>query len=384
MALNINLKFIDNQKGNALFLACGIVSAIIIIFWLMPQFAYNTIYLYFRGIEQVSLDKVTVDKANSIEDEKRLLSLDSKILYTPVWEIDASNLKLKCEQSKVSRQALNFKLNSIKREHRSKFLIWGIDSQQSQYFEQLMNLSGLDFYCQAESKNSLSLRGELLIQMARNLSLLREQLDFDQLHIKRSSYLTRPARTQLYALDTIEDFEFMKQKDIQVQLKKWRDWLDTERNILRQFSSGFNSHWIPGDLHRLLILRNDRWLGLWDEIKFKELLQGLSFRRDLYGSLLAYTQQLVEGSNFNPNEIKSVERKVMQKLNEKFKANLNTSRGERFLDFLIAPRGFDRRLRHRCFRDLSVDLQNDIINGVRWQLRLIARIEYAIERIERL
>ena len=74
----------------------------------------------------------------------------------------------------------------------------------------------------------------------------------------------------------------------------------------------------------------------------------------------------------------------MRKLNEKFKATLDTSPGERFLDFLIAPRGFDRRLRHRCFRDLSVDLQNGIIDGVRWQLRLIARIEYAIERIERL
>ncbi|MEC9332203.1 MAG: hypothetical protein VX409_07160, partial [Verrucomicrobiota bacterium] len=158
MALNINLKMINNQKGNALFLACGIVSAIIIIFWLMPQFAYNTIYLYFRGIEQVSLDKVTVGKANSIEDEKRLLSLDSKILYTPVWEIDASNLKMKCEQSKISRQALNFKLNSIKRQHKSKFLIWGIESQQSQHFEQLMNLSGLDFYCQIERKENSSLR----------------------------------------------------------------------------------------------------------------------------------------------------------------------------------------------------------------------------------
>ena len=379
--MKTNVVMIYNQRANAIVVALGMISAVILLFWLMPQFGYNTIYLYFRGLGHSSVDKVTVVKDDRSENFKSPLRLDSSISYAPIWGVDAIESKNQCSRSQFLRQTLELNLNRFRYEPKDKLSIWGIKSKQSDYFDKLINLTGLNFYCQAENNKNPIVEAKLLIQMARHLVLLRDQQDYDQLHISLSSFLTNPARTQLYALSRIKNFEIIKQDDPEV-LKHWRDWLNQEKNALRKFLSGFNSDWVPGDLYKLNISRQDRWLGLWDEIKLKELLQGLSFRRDLYGSLFNHTLKLVEQNEFNPNKIKLIEQEIKSQLNEKFNLTLNTSPMQRFLDFLIAPRGFDRRVLHNCFRDFSIDFDNGVLSGIRWQLRLIARIEYAIESIE--
>tara|TARA_B100000674_G_scaffold433478_1_gene391924 strand:- start:933 stop:2087 length:1155 start_codon:yes stop_codon:yes gene_type:complete len=382
VALNINLKMINNQKGNALFLACGIVSAIIIIFWLMPQFAYNTIYLYFRGIQSISQMGTIEPQSNLIEDQKRSLKLDPKITFLPSWEIKDTDLNQECEKSRKSRQALNLMFNNYDSKHKDRPMIWISESDQLLHHDHLVHLTGLDFYCHNKVERNLASESKLLLEMSSKMSLIRRQVDFNHLHVDRKSFLINPARTLLYALESIQDFDSIKGGNGVIQLEGWKHWLDMEKRILKQFFDRFGSKWIPGNLQRLLNTRNRSSLGLWKEIRLKELVQGLHFRRNLYKNLLGYTSKIVENNNFNPNKIKLIETSTLEKLNQKFKHSLNNGRYERFLDFLIAPRGFERRVKHSCYKDLSSDLQNGIFEGIRWQLRLIARIEFAIERIK--
>ena len=102
-----------NRKGNALLVFCGLVSAIIIVFWLMPQFAYNTVYLYFRSIETISQIGTFEPQPNLLEDQKKYLKLDPKITFLRSWESQNTNLIQECEKSQKSRQALNLMLNNL-------------------------------------------------------------------------------------------------------------------------------------------------------------------------------------------------------------------------------------------------------------------------------
>lgn len=371
-----------HRKGNAFLVICGLVSAIIIFFWLMPQFAYNTIYLYFRGIQSIPEIGTIQPQSNLIEDQKKLLKLDSKITFLPSWEIKNTDLIQECKKSQKSRQALNLILNNHDSKHKDRPMIWISESDQLLYHEHLVHLTGLDFYCHNKVEKNWFSESKLLLEMSRKMSLIRRQVDFDYLHMDRKSFLINPARELLYALESIQDFDSIEHGNVSTQLEGWQDWLDAEKRILKQFFDRFSSKWIPGNLQRLMNTRNRSSLGLWKEIRLKELTQGLHFRRNLYKNLLGYTYEIVENNNFNPNKIKLIELSALKRLNQKFKDNLDNGRYERFLDFLIAPRGFERRVKHSCYKDLSLDLQNGIFEGIRWQLRLIARIEFAIERIK--
>ena len=372
-----------NRKGNALLVICGLVSAIIIVFWLMPQFAYNTVYLYFRSTQSISqMDTFELQPSFSlIEDQKKYLKLDSKLTFLPNWEIQNKNLIQECEKSEKTRQALNLMLNNYDSKQKDRPMIWLSDSAQLRHHEHLVHLTGLDFYCHNRIDNNSVSESTLLLEMSRKMSLIRRQVDFNHLHVNRKSFLINPARTLLYALESIQDFNSVEDGNVVTQLEDWQQWLNMEKKILKQFFNRFGSKWIPGDLQRLLITRSSSSLGLWKEIRLKELIHGLPFRRNLYKNLLGYISEIVENNNFNPNKIKLIEVSTLKRLNQKFKDSLDNGRYERFLDFLIAPRGFERRVKHSCYKDLSLDLQNGIFESVRWQLRLIARIEFAIERI---
>ena len=165
------------------------------------------------------------------------------------------------------------------------------------------------------------------------------------------------------------------------QSQQWNQWLVREKIILSNFLDKFDKEWIPQELSQLIISRNSHWLGPWDEISFKGFLHSLHVRRELYSEVMDKAQFFLMRNNYNPNIFKSLEWELQKELQLSFKTNLDNGIWNRFLDFLIASRTFSRRIRHQCYKDLSLDLKQDIIQGIHAQLRLIGRLEYIIENL---
>ena len=84
---------ISDRKGNALIVACALVSAIIITFWLLPQFVYNTLYLYFRDVRSIKEIEVIESQSNFIEEQKKALKLNPTLNLAANWQLSNNSFK---------------------------------------------------------------------------------------------------------------------------------------------------------------------------------------------------------------------------------------------------------------------------------------------------
>ena len=243
---------ISDRKGNALIVACALVSAIIITFWLLPQFVYNTLYLYFRDVRSIKEIEVIESQSNFIEEQKKALKLNPTLNLAANWQLSNNSLKEQCERSRVSRDALNSRLQRTNLQQTiNKSMIWLAESEQSQYHQQLVDLIGLDFYCKSKIEVDLVHQNKLLLDMTKKISFVRNQHEFSRLHIDRKAYLANTAQTQLHALESLPGLEVSEI----LNLREWQQWAERERKVLADFFDKFGTNWIPGNLQKLLDLR---------------------------------------------------------------------------------------------------------------------------------
>ena len=244
---------------------------------------YNTLYLYFRDVRSIKEIEVIESQSNFIEEQKKALKLNPTLNLAANWQLSNNSLKEQCERSRVSRDALNSRLQRTNLQQTiNKSMIWLAESEQSQYHQQLVDLIGLDFYCKSKIEVDLVHQNKLLLDMTKKISFVRNQHEFSRLHIDRKAYLANTAQTQLHALESLPGLEVS-------EILNLREMAAVGR-AREKFLPIFLINLAPTgflNLQKLLDLRAGSILGLWQEIELKELLHGLEFRRKLYKEILS-------------------------------------------------------------------------------------------------
>ena len=374
-------RIINPRQGNLLLGVCGILTGVIIIFWLLPQFFFHTFFLYFKGIETSETKQLELSRFNKIERFVQIIDLPSELSKDPIWKSEFSISQSHCRETISFGRELSNQLVGLGSVDEDRLIIWGSETQQTKYYDQLTNLYSQYLYCLTSGDFSSAEGSDKLLLNVDKLSQLRQQINANSLHLNAFSYLKNPALNQLTLIKRFHDSKSLKLQYSMSQSQQWNQWLVREKIILSNFLDKFDKEWIPQELSQLIISRNSHWLGPWDEISFKGFLHSLHVRRELYSEIMDKAQFFLMRNNYNPNIFKAFESELLKELQLSFKTNLDNGIWNRFLDFLIASRTFSRRIRHQCYKDLSLDLKQDIIQGIHAQLRLIGRLEYIIENL---
>lgn len=377
---NQALQGTSNSRGNVLFALAGLLTVVILMFWLIPQFLYHTVYIYFRSIDQMQVANLDSYIELSENTSRGLLQIFNGESFEDVINTDRSELKLKCDQSAELRKELQLPVELIEAQTFNKPVLWAPITAQIKHSNQFMFLSALNHNCRTLVDHGFA-EDSLLFETIRSIDFFRQQSKSSKLHLRAQSYLSIPAQLKLNLLKEMQNSPLWKQKSAQFNQSQWKNWLASEKNSLIGFLRFTEGAWIPYELYQSYKRRKKRWLGLFEEVKFKELLSSLEYRKQIYATSFKQLRQRIEVDRYDIQKFEVNKSQLIEALKQKFQSELVTSPGQRFLDFLIAPRSWNRRVKHQCFQGLYHDLHQEIFSSIEFQLKLIARIEYALDSI---